>query len=441
MQENKKPKEDPKPPFVVMVKFRDNTLSPSPSLEQVIGLESHLSNVIREYSRQSTVTGRLFTSVDPEYPMPSLESIGDRRIPNLLTWFRVEAPSRDEAETLVKRLGRTFMVEASYVQPPLAPAPTEVPLSQAGDRTGQQWYRERAPVGIGAAYLNVDGCLGEEVGFADVEDGWWLRTGNAIAHSDLPPAILSFNKSKYDAERHGVSVLGVVAAKTSNLGVVGIAPRVREIALLGNAIPNSNTGGWYTDTANAMAKARTILKPGDVLLLEVQSFSATRELLPSESERAVYDATVNLTAAGIIVVSAAGNGKKHLKPSRVDSGAILVGAGVHSQHGWMRTDRSNFGERIHCFAQGQDVCTTSFIEDPITGARQESITDQFSGTSSAAAIVAGAALAVQGMAKARGYTLSPARMRSLLSDPRNTQARPGQGIGVMPNLEWIASQL
>lgn len=68
----------------------------------------------------------------------------------------------------------------------------------------------------------------------------------------------------------------------------------------------------------------------------------------------------------------------------------------------------------------------------------------FNGTSGAGAIVAGAAVSLQGIAKARGFTLTPSRMRSLLSDPTfNTMTSnpAADAIGVMPNIRAAADQI
>jgi hypothetical protein len=104
---------------------------------------------------------------------------------------------------------------------------------------------------------------------------------------------------------------------------------------------------------------------------------------------------------------------------------------------------SNFGSRIDCYAWGENVTTTwSDAAGVKTGPM--AYTGVFSGTSAAAAIVAGAALSVQGMAQSvLGFRLSPGQLRAILSDPNpmiNTRPAnwPVDRIGVMPNLKGIA---
>jgi hypothetical protein len=65
----------------------------------------------------------------------------------------------------------------------------------------------------------------------------------------------------------------------------------------------------------------------------------------------------------------------------------------------------------------------------------------FGATSGGAAIIAGAALVVQGIADARlGYCFGPRQLRALLSDPALgtvSNDPPNDKLGVMPNLRSI----
>jgi len=112
----------------------------------------------------------------------------------------------------------------------------------------------------------------------------------------------------------------------------------------------------------------------------------------------------------------------------------------------IKTRGSNFGTRIDCYAWGENVTTTYSDWNPGSNSyTTDSYTSGFSGTSSAAAIVAGAALSVQAMAQAAlGFRFSPAQLRAILRD--RTAGVPGRLantasddlIGVMPNLAYIS---
>jgi len=71
----------------------------------------------------------------------------------------------------------------------------------------------------------------------------------------------------------------------------------------------------------------------------------------------------------------------------------------------------------------------------------------FDGTSSASAIVAGAALLLEGVVQARtGSRLGPAELRALLADTTPNGNTPSNNpavdqIGVMPNLKYIIQNM
>jgi hypothetical protein len=189
----------------------------------------------------------------------------------------------------------------------------------------------------------------------------------------------------------------------------------------------------------------------DVLLLEVQ-YGLQR--YPAELEDQIYEAVRLLTAAGVTVVACAGNGTLDLdtvtsddgkfvfnrgSPDFRDSGAIFVGGATWDQR--VRVEDSNYGSRVDCFAWGTGV-TTTYSNDAGTNHRR--YTRCANGTSAAGAIVAGAAVAIQGIAQARyNARYQPGKLRALLSDPANTPSESPvfDRIGVMPDLRRIICDL
>jgi hypothetical protein len=118
----------------------------------------------------------------------------------------------------------------------------------------------------------------------------------------------------------------------------------------------------------------------------------------------------------------------------------MVGASS-SKPPFVRIKRSNFGSRIDCFAWGEDVRTTGNFPGSSNGMKNRS-THSFCGTSSAAAIIAGVAVAVQSIVEANYHCrLSPIQMRAILGDERYaTPSAKGMlqdKMGVMPDLKKI----
>jgi hypothetical protein len=208
------------------------------------------------------------------------------------------------------------------------------------------------------------------------------------------------------------------------------------------------------DIPDAINAAIANLSFGDILLLTIQRYHSAdnRVGLPIELHNGVFEAIKQATDLGIIVIESAGNGdfefksgidldrldwkgKKvlnRLSPDFMDSGAILVGAGTYTvPH--KKISYSNYGNRIDCYAWGEKVLGTN--DHAVNN-------DTFCGTSSAAAIIAGAAISIQSICEANlGYRLSPIQMREIFRN-KNYGTPTANGIdidkiGVMPDLKKI----
>src|SRR5262249_25861979 len=134
------------------------------------------------------------------------------------------------------------------------------------------------------------------------------------------------------------------------------------------------------------------------------------------------------THLGVIVVEAAANGDENLdddlyeirpptfpsqwgnpfRRSNIDSGAILVGAGAppiatHGPHGPDRSRMvgSNYGAIVDAQGWGHEVTTTGYgFLQGNNNTEDRWYTDQFAGTSAAAAMIAGVLACVQGVLRA-----------------------------------------
>ena len=228
------------------------------------------------------------------------------------------------------------------------------------------------------------------------------------------------------------------------------------------------------DVAGAIVDALTsgLMKPGDVLLIEVEALGSSATVgYPVEIVALWFDA-VRLAASQMVVVEAAGNGdsaghgrdldawkdagtgRKLSRAATEDSGAVLVSAcasavrpssAAYPAKSHLPMDYANYGARVDCYAWGEHVYSAGYGDLTPSASINSWYTAQFSGTSAASAIIAGAAILLQGLAvRDIGNRLTPSQMRGLLSDV--TTGTPvvlaaGQPLGVMPDLVKILAKL
>jgi serine protease len=148
------------------------------------------------------------------------------------------------------------------------------------------------------------------------------------------------------------------------------------------------------------------------------------------------------------VVEAAGNGGVDLDDPAYhglferavrDSGAILVGASTATSRAPMCW--TNYGSRVDVHGWGEKVVTLGY-GDLFAASDNRDYTATFSGTSSAAPMVAGAVASLQGASLAAGKgPVGPRVMRELLRSTGTPQADSAKHIGSLPNLRTAIPKL
>ncbi len=359
------------------------------------------------------------------------------------TWYRIWCPPGLDYERIAKAVREWPGVRRAYVEGvPRLPGPPAEP------RAHRQGYLDPAPAGIDA-YAAWRVATGAGVGFVDLEADWQLN------HVEFPASISKIwgDFSGVDQHKgHGTNTLGVVIAQHDGQGIAGLAPDANS-----RVVSHCFLGSLY-HTTEAIRKAARTMNRGDVLLLEVEVYRLIRPeplggetAFPAEVDLVVFQMILNVVSRGIVVVQAAGNGTRDLDLQEDetgakifdrwfrDSGAILVAAGNSTDTAPPRAPYSttNFGTRVDCFAWGEGVYTSGYNGPSITN----HYISNFTGTSAAAAIVAGAALLLQSWKKSDGgAAYSPLELRAKLADQTpnvNTASAHGVAtdkIGVMPNL-------
>jgi subtilase family protein len=390
--------------------------------------------------------------------------------PPLLEFLALDAPTAAQAERLGQLLSRSQGVDLAYIE-----AGTSFPSaglqSDVIAALDQGYLAPSREGGVDALYAHrFDGGDGAGVRFMDVETGWFLD------HADLADAgvIVASGIPDPNSTSHGTGVLGIVAATTNGTPVVGITPAAS------TSVVSTRRSEKVDSTADAILAALPGLRFGDVLLIEVEVSSGNGGR-PIEVEDAVFEAIRLATALGVVVVEPAGNGGADLDQFTLrnrkvlnrqssdyrDSGAIVVGgaqkANPHAPIGF------NCGSRVDCYSWGEEIATikgeTLFSAhfgrpERLWAGRYLAVKDfaavaaldpppslsvqvnkVFDGTSGASAIIAGVAVAVQGLAFEHfGFRYSPWQLRLLLSDPDNgtpSNDPANDRIGVMPDLRKI----
>lgn len=327
-------------------------------------------------------------------------------------------------------------VEYAFLQPVMVPPPGDI-APATSDYSGLQTYRG-AQDGIAADYAASIGATGTGVQISDCEYAW------DAAHEDLMDIGIEFEPGQTPNNffpEHGTAVVGELAAADNGYGMTGLVVDAHIRVFSENTVESGSR------RVAAIAAAAAASQPGDIILLEMQTFGATSEYVPAEWDPAVWTVTRTATDAGVIVVAAAGNGNANLDlpafadyMARGDSGAIIVGAGVPGTRarvyhpGWWG---STHGSRVNVQGWGDEVPTLAYGDlATVGGDVHQSYTAEFGGTSGASPIVTAAAAAIQSRALAvLERPLTPAEMRALLIDTGKPQLDPDDGhIGPLPDL-------
>ncbi len=436
----------------------------------------------------------LFTR--PPEELKADKACGERRdgeeLDDLTLWFEIstseddhQSNNFDKTNSAINRLNALGLIEfiAFRSRPALLPRTDIAPPT--ANHTGLQNYLlspTQTPTGIDSNFAFALGAQGRGQNAKLMLIGGGIRP----THEDLnEPFIQILNhalasQQTPEFEAHDTAALGVVVADADNgVGIRGIAPYAGY-----SFVSTDYTGSHNPANAMSVAGARE-MNIGDVMLLEFgwcrnlsaglpdssysvavgsgNSYSKTNfACMPPDEDPARFAAIKSLTSLGIVVVSTAHNSDVNLDhavfngrydsshPNFVDSGAILVGAKLLNG---TRASFSNYGSRIDVSAQGEAITTITTscfagTQHPDTacismagsaGDPDQRYTNDYGGTSGAGPIVAGAALVIQSLQKARGGApILPRVMRQLFRSIGTAQTGgAAKSVGKTPNLKTI----
>lgn len=279
-----------------------------------------------------------------------------------------------------------------------------------------------------------------------------LEFNARTTHADLPPiTILPFGHPFDGAEDHGTAVFGIMGMIPDNgFGGNGIAPDAEYyLGYVFNG-PNYNTD---FDLLGAMSAALDVLRPGDILLIEVSIAGPGADpttqfgYVSVEWWKPAYDMIRSMTANGIIVVNPAANGQRNLDHSDFNvghapyrpensSGSIHVGGSRSSPNTLgsdvvrSKTPTSNYGSIVVLQGYGERVYTAGYGPESPRGGESSTpahpdyhFTWNFGGTSAAAPKVAGIIALLQSahMQATGGEMLSPEAITRILQETGSLQ--------------------
>jgi len=374
--------------------------------------------------------------------LDQMRLVGSQRIgwqlPDLSLYYEVKiAPNAtpEEKLELMSELNSLDIVEIAYF-----PAVPKLPKAPTPNWETAQDYLQPAPDGVDAYYAwDTYGGKGDGIKVIDIEGNW------VESHEDLHGGTDHFHIAGDKIPdptwyNHGTAVLGEIAADSNSFGMTGIAFNVDlgTISIGSMSIPNAlNTAVANSDT-------------GDVILIELQIGGPNGgAYVPVEYEQAAFDAILQASSLGRIVVEAGANGAQNLDdtvwyghlfdPDYRFSGAIMVAASDGYHHPASFTD---YGERMDAHGFGTWNVYTLGYGDLYGTDTTNYYTATFAGTSSASPIITGACAALQGINKAvHARVLDHSEMRALLQDYSTPQAPSSKHIGPMPDLQGSVYQI
>lgn len=380
------------------------------------------------------------------HPPPSPLALG---LADLRLYLRFNA---DDAEERLRRARQNELVESAWLAFAPQPPPSDIPP------TTPDFYEQQACFGLAPDGLGLEeaarwpGGDGRHVQIADVEYGWDPE------HEDLDNTIglvtTGFRTDLY--LYHGNSVLAQLVAPHNGYGVRGMVPAASPMV----AFPFTSSEYDSYDVAAAILSAAELLAPGDVILIEQQSYMYG-DYCPVEVDPAVFDAIALAVSQGIVVVEPAGNGAQDLdddvwrgafQRDVQDSGAIMVGGGAsplgyHEPRSWFPDGGSCYGSRVDLQGWYDSIVTATSGEYGTSladlyfpgGDTRQAYTESFGGTSGASPMITAVAAILQSITIEEGVgPIDPWLLRSLLRSSGVPQAgSSSELIGPQPDLRSL----
>jgi len=366
----------------------------------------------------------------------------DNAVQNLKNVFKIQGDLSDSnlqelanALEKIKEVKYCSFSSTIPIDPPYDIAPT------TPNYMGNQTYLQANP-GVNMTFAWNLGYYGQNIRLRDVEYGFNknheefndINTNLATGTTVHPDCTVAYTE-------HGTSTTGVIFGQTGSYGITGLAHGLSEFILYPEWTDEYGYNRNY-----AVSQAINNSLTGDIIVLEMQAYGATgsgNDFVPAEYNLELWNLIKAATDAGIVVVAAAGNGAQNLDGSlyatymsRGNSGAILVGAGT-SDSNHNRISYSSYGTRVDVQGWGSSVFTSGYTTLPELANDFNQTYSNFSGTSSATAVVGGCVAVIQSYYHEQtGSYLTGIQINQILKATGIPQGTGVSGqIGPLPNME------
>jgi subtilisin family serine protease len=176
-----------------------------------------------------------------------------------------------------------------------------------------------------------------------------IDTGIDCGHPDLAANCVyganyvSKGKDAFDDYGHGTHVAGIIAARDNGFGVIGVAPEATLYAV--KVLDANGSGSWSAVASGIVWAARNNM---DVISMSLGGTSFSQ---------AVADAVQAASAAGVLVVSAAGNSgccDTVLYPAKLPESMAIAAVDANDQ----RASFSSTGQEVDVAAPGVAILST-----------------------------------------------------------------------------------
>lgn len=211
---------------------------------------------------------------------------------------------------------------------------------------------------IGAPNYWKEGIDGDGVVVATIDTGVYKDhpdlKDNIIGGRNFTTDYDSDPENYNDGNFHGTHVAGIIAAGNNSVGIVGVAPKAKILAL--KALSNDGTGAWAW-LIKAINYAVEWRGPNGEKV-RVINMSLGGPFAPTT----LHDAIINAVNSGIVVVCAAGNeGDSSADTTEISyPGYYPEVICVGSFNGWGGvSDFSNSNDQVDLIAPGSNILSTS----------------------------------------------------------------------------------